>query len=119
MAELAEETTNEDGEVVSQKMVMVVNRPPQDGMIVPDRPVQITGNVYQSEDTPKDQWPLSKAKANQIDRIVTRVLPPAASGLLHSVYVQGLGWVDKGSCKLAENAGTINGINRLVTEDYD
>jgi hypothetical protein len=98
---------------------MVVNRPQQDGAIVVDRAVQINGEVYESEDSSKEEWTMTRAKANQLDRIVSRVLPPIVSGTLHSVYVQGLGWVDKGNCKLAEDKGTANGINRLVTNEYD
>ena len=118
MAELAEETFDAEGNVVEQKLVPVVNRPPQRGAIVPDRAVEISGEVYEEPETTKDQWMMSKQNANRIDRVVTRVLPPSVSGKLHSVYVDGLGWIDEKNCRLAEDRGTVTSMKRIVTNEY-
>lgn len=118
LAELAEEKKDENGEVVEQKLVPVVNRPPQRGAIVPDRPVEVSGEVYETAETPGTQWLKAQRKANQINRVVTRVLPPSVSGTMHSVYLDGLGWVDQGSCKLAEDRGTVAGLKRVVNNEF-
>lgn len=135
LAELAEESVDDNGEV-TQKMVLAINRPQQSGAIVVNRVVEISGNVYDQPDSPGPTspeppspeppepdastiWSKTKQRASQVDRVVSRVLPPSVSGKLHSVYVSGLGWVDKGNCKLAENYGAANGINRLITDNYD
>lgn len=118
MAELAEEKI-EDGEVVEQKMVPVVNRPPQRGAIVPDRAVEISGEVYEEPETTKTNWYMSRQQANRIDRVVTRVLPPSVSGKMHSVYVDGLGWVDQNNCRLNEQKGITTSMKRIVTNEYD
>lgn len=115
LAEIAKEETNEDGEVIRQEFVAVVNRPPQTGSIVPERTVSICGKVYELPDY--EDWQKTKAKANQIDRIVTRVLPPQVSNMLHSVYVDGLGWVNKSDCRINENIGTVDTINTLITSN--
>lgn len=118
MAELAEETI-ENGEITEQKLVPVVNRPPQRGAIVPNRTVEISGEVYEEpEDTNKD-WELSRQQANRIDRIVTRVLPPSVSGKLHSVYVNGLGWIDDKCCRLNEQKGVTTSMKRIITNEYE
>lgn len=118
MAELAEEKI-EDGEIVEQKLVPVVNRPPQRGAIVPDRAVEISGEVYEEEETSKEDWKMSRQQANRIDRVVTRVLPPSVSGKLHSVYVDGLGWIDQNNCRLNEQKGITTSMKRIVTNEYD
>lgn len=118
LAELAEEKTDENG-VTYQKMAVVMNRPQQSGAIVVESNVEVSGEVYEKAESTEEDWEFSRAKANQVDELVTRVLPPQASGLYHSVYVYGLGWVDKANCKLAQDAGTINGIRRLTTNRYD
>lgn len=117
LAEIAKEETNEDGEVVNQYFVTIVNRPPQTGSIVAGRTVSINGKIYELPDY--DDWQKTKATANQIDRVVTRVLPPQVSNTMHSVYIDGLGWVNKSDCKLNENIGTVNSMNRLITSNYD
>lgn len=119
LAELAEEDTDVNDEVLNQKMVVVVNRPQQNGIIAVNRTVKINGNVYKTSTSTESEWKMTKGKANQIDRIVSRVLPPSVSGKFHSVYVAGLGWLDKSSCKLSEDLGTMNSISRLVTNNYD
>lgn len=119
LAELESEEVDDNGEILNQKMVLAINRPMQTGTITVGRTVNISGEVYQTPEETSDQWKSTQQKANQIDRVVTRVLPPVASGLLHSVYVSGLGWIDKGNCKLGELAGTVNGINNLVTNKYE
>lgn len=119
LAELANETVDEDGNVLSQEMVVVVNRPPQSGAIVVGRTVQINGKVYEQSDSTEIDWRTAKGKANQVDAVVTRTLPPSVSGTMHSSYISGLGWVDNRSCKLAEDIGTANNINRIVTNNYD
>jgi hypothetical protein len=119
MAELAEETLDDDGEIVEQKLVPVVNRPPQRGAIVPDRAVEISGEVYEQPEDDKKQWEFSRQQANRIDRVVTRVLPPFVSGTLHSVYVNGLGWVDQNNCRLNEQKGIATSLKRIVTNEYD
>lgn len=118
MAELAEEKI-ENGEVVEQKLVPVVNRPPQRGAIVPDRSVEISGEVYEQPEDTKQQWSLSRQQANRIDRVVTRVLPPSVSGKLHSVYIDGLGWVDQNNCRLNEQKGITTSMKRIITNEYD
>lgn len=118
MAELAEEKI-EDGEIVEQKLVPVVNRPPQRGAIVPDRAVEISGEVYEDPEDTKTQWEFSRQQANRIDRVVTRVLPPSVSGRLHSVYVDGLGWVDQNNCRLNEQKGITTSMKRIITNEYD
>jgi hypothetical protein len=118
MAELAEEKI-ENGEVVEQKLVPVVNRPPQRGAIVPDRAVEVSGEVYEQPEDTKQQWSLSRQQANRIDRVVTRVLPPSVSGKLHSVYIDGLGWVDQNNCRLNEQKGITTSMKRIITNEYD
>lgn len=119
LAELSKETVDDDGNVVSQEMVVAVNRPQQSGAIVVGRSVKVNGNVYETPDASADIWKKTQKKATQIDRVVSRVLPPSVSNTLHSVYIDGLGWVDKSNCKLAEDVGTANSINRIVTNNYD
>lgn len=119
MAELAEEKLDADGNVVEQKLVPVVNRPPQRGAIVPDRAVEISGEVYEEPETTKQGWQFSRQQANRIDRVITRVLPPSVSGKLHGVYVDGLGWVDDRNCRLNEQKGITTSMKRIVTNEYD
>lgn len=119
LAEVAEEERDDDGNIISQKMVQVINRPQQSGAIVEKRTITICGKVFELPDWTYDDWQNTKATANQIDRVVTRVLPPQVSNTMHSIYVHGLGWVDKSNCKLAEDVGTINTMNRLITNGYD
>lgn len=119
LAEVAEEKSDEEGNVVEQKMVIVANRPPQSGAIVENRTVMICGKVFELPDWTYDDWQNTRREANQIDRVVTRVLPPEVSNIMHSVYINGLGWVDKSNCSLAEDVGTVNSINRLITNSYD
>lgn len=118
LAELANQTFDEDGNVLEQEMVIVKDRPPQSGVIVPNRLVQINGNVYDQPEETNIDWQKSKQQANRIDRIVTRVLPPSISGTLHSIYVDGLGWVDQKNCRLNEHAGTAKSIERITTDEY-
>lgn len=119
MAELSEEKLDSDGNIVEQKLVPVVNRPPQRGAIVPDRAVEISGEVYEEPETTKQGWQFSRQQANRIDRVITRVLPPSVSGKLHSVYVDGLGWVDDKNCRLNEQKGITTSMKRIVTNEYD
>lgn len=119
LAEIANVEYDAEGNVETQEMVPVVNRPPQRGAIVPDRAVEVSGEVYENEETTKKQWKMSRAQANRIDRVVTRVLPPSVSGTLHSVYIDGLGWIDKKNCRLAEFGGIKTSINRIVTNEYE
>lgn len=118
LAEVAEETKDEDGNIIEQKLVMTVNRPQQDGVITSGRMIEINGKVFMSEDELIDMWDKTKQVANQVDRIVTRVLPPQVSNKLHSVYVDGMGWVNASDCQLTETKGTANSLNRLITNDY-
>lgn len=119
LAELAEEETDDEGNVVAQKMVLAVNRPQQDGAVVAGRTVNISGKVYELPEETTEGWDKIRDSVSHLDATVMRVLPPSVSGITHSVYVNGLGWVDKGNCKLAEGAGSANGINRLVRNSYD
>jgi hypothetical protein len=119
IAEIAAELRDEYGNITEQKLVQVVNRPQQTGAIVEKRTITICGKVFELPDISYEDWQLAKQEANQIDRIVTRVLPPQVSNIMHSIYVSGLGWVDKSSCKLVEDVGTVNSINRLITNNYD
>jgi hypothetical protein len=118
LAELAEEKTNEETGEVEQKLVVVINRPPQRGAIVPDRVVEISGEVYEEPESSEIDWATTKQQANRIDRTITRVLPPSVSGTLHSVYVNGLGWVDDKNCRLAEDRGTTTSMKRIITNEY-
>lgn len=118
LAEVAEEKRDEDGNILEQKLVMTVNRPQQDGVITSGRMIEINGKVFMSEDELIDMWDKTKQVANQVDRIVTRVLPPQVSNKLHSVYVDGMGWVNTSDCQLSETKGTANSLNRLITNDY-
>lgn len=115
LAELAEEETDANGEVIAQKMVMSVNRPPQNGFIAVGRSIQINGKVYNVPDEVAQGWQKAKKKANQVKAVVSRVLPPEVSNKLHSIYVSGLGWVSKGDCKLMEQANLVSGIETIVT----
>lgn len=119
LAEIASETKDDDGNIVEQKLVVVANRPQQSGAITTGRLIEINGKVFMSEDELRDMWDKTKQVANRVDRIVTRVLPPQVSNKLHSVYIDGMGWVNKSDCQLAETRGTANSINRLVTNEYD
>lgn len=119
MAEVANIEYDDDGNVETQEMVPVTNRPPQRGAIVSDRVVEVSGDVYETEETTKEEWQMSRAQANRIDRVVTRVLPPSVSGLLHSLYIDGLGWVDQKNCRLAEAGGIKTSIYRIITNEYE
>lgn len=118
LAEVAEEKKDDDGEILEQKLVVVQNRPQQSGAIVSGRALEINGKVFLTEEQLMEGWDKTKQIANQVDKVATRVLPPQASNKLHSVYVDGTGWVNKSDCKLQETRGTTNSINRLVTNDY-
>ena len=119
LAEIAEETTNDDGEILEQKLVMVVNRPQQSGRIVSGRAIEINGKVFMTEEELLDRWNETKQFANQLDRVVTRVLPPQVSNKLHSVYVDGLGWVNHGDCRLSEMRGDSNRLSGIITNEYN
>lgn len=118
LAEISEETRDDDNNIVEQKLVPIVNRPQQHGAIVSGRSVEINGKVFVTEEELRDMWDKTKQVANRVDRVVTRVLPPQVSNKLHSVYIDGMGWVNKSDCQLAETRGTANSINRLVTNEY-
>lgn len=118
LAELAEEKTNEETGEVEQKLVVVMNRPPQRGAIVPDRVVEVSGEVYEEPESSEIDWATTKQQANRIDRTITRVLPPSVSGTLHSVYINGLGWVDDKNCRLSEDRGTTTSMKRIITNEY-
>lgn len=118
LAEVAEEKTDDEGNIVEQKLVMTVNRPQQDGVIVSGRAIEINGKVFITEEELIEMWDKTKQVANQVDRIVTRVLPPQVSNKLHSVYVDGMGWVNASDCQLTETRGTANSLGRLVTNEY-
>lgn len=120
LAEVAEETyDDETGELLSQKKVLVVNRPQQTGRISEKRSITIFGMTFELPDFNWDDWMEARQTANGIDALVTRILPPGVSGTLHSVFVNGVGWTDKTSCKLAENVGTLNSVSNLMTSNYD
>lgn len=118
LAEVAEEKTDDEGNIVEQKLVMTVNRPQQDGVIVSGRAIEINGKVFMTEEELIEMWDKTKQVANQVDRIVTRVLPPQVSNKLHSVYVDGMGWINASDCQLTETRGTANSLGRLVTNEY-
>jgi hypothetical protein len=118
LAELARQTFDEDGNVLEQEMVIVKDRPPQSGVIVPKRTVQINGDVYNNPEEDKKDWKKTRQQANRIDRVVTRVLPPSVSGIIHGVYVDGLGWVDQSICRLGEFKGTATSLERIKTDEY-
>lgn len=118
LAELASQTFDEDGNVLEQEMVIVKDRPPQSGVIVPKRTVQINGDVYNNPEEDKKDWKKTRQQANRIDRVVTRVLPPSVSGIIHGVYVDGLGWVDQSICRLGEFKGTATSLERIKTDEY-
>lgn len=117
LAEIASQTKNEKGEIVEQKLVQVVNRPQQSGAITTGRNIEINGKVWTSEDELRDGWNKTKQVANRVNAVTTRVLPPQVSNSLHSVYVDGLGWVNKADCRLAESKGTSNRIQRIIRND--
>lgn len=118
LAELARQTFDEDGNVLEQEMVIVKDRSPQSGVIVPKRTVQINGDVYNNPEEDKKDWKKTRQQANRIDRVVTRVLPPSVSGIIHGVYVDGLGWVDQSICRLGEFKGTATSLERIKTDEY-
>lgn len=118
LAELARQTFDDDGNVLEQEMVIVKDRPPQSGVIVPKRTVQINGDVYNNPEEDKKDWKKTRQQANRIDRVVTRVLPPSVSGIIHGVYVDGLGWVDQSICRLGEFKGTATSLERIKTDEY-
>lgn len=106
LAELAEETKDDNGAIIEQKRVMVVNRPQQSGAIVVNSTVEVSGEVYEKPDSSKQDWDKSKVKANQIIRTVSRVLPAVVSNIMHGIYIPNVGWIDKGNCRIPN----INGI---------
>lgn len=117
-AEIAMERINQEGKIAEQRLVQMVNRPQQDGVIVSGRNIEINGKVFMTEEELIEMWDKTKQVANQVDRIVTRVLPPQVSNKLHSVYVDGMGWVNMSDCQLSETRGTANSLSRLVTNEY-
>lgn len=119
IAEIAAETRDIYGSIMDQQLVMVVNRPQQSGRIVSGRAIEINGKVFMTEEELIDQWNETKQFANQVDRVVTRVLPPQVSNKLHSVYVDGMGWVNHGDCKLSEMRGDTNRLSGIITNEYN
>ena len=124
LAEVSKEEYDEDGKIYAQRMVPVPNRPPQKGAVTAGRKVEINGKVYITEDQLKSGWNKTKAVANQLNTVVSRVLPYASKvfpGLsqynVHGVWVKGLGWVDKADCKVSETKGSIRTLNRIRTLD--
>ena len=98
-------------------MVTVPVRPIQRTTLFPGQAVTVNGRVYTAEDQAQDTWDQTKQRANQLDRLITRVLPPSVSNKLHSVYIQGLGWVDKSSCSVAETKGTLGLAQGVIRDD--
>lgn len=119
LAELASEKTDSNGEVVSQEMVLCVNRPPQSGAIVVDTSVEVNGKVYEDNTSLDLEWECIRTKVNNAARIISRVLPPEYSFGLHSYYIQDLGWVDRNSLRISNQIGMANGLRRIITENYD
>lgn len=122
LAEIEKEEYDDEGNITVQRMVEVPNRPPQKGAIVAGRNVEINGKVYITEDQLAEGWKKTKAVANQLNTVVSRVLPYASKifpGLsqynMHTVWVNGLGWVDKADCKMSETKGGLRTINRIRT----
>lgn len=121
LAEIASEDYDDEGNIVAQKLVIVKNRPPQSGAIVSGRSVEINGKVYVTEEQLRDGWNKTKATANQLNKVVSRVLPFAAKAFpalsqynVHSVYVNGLGWVDKADCALSETKGSASTLKNIT-----
>ena len=117
LAEISKQTLDDDGNILSQQMVTVPVRPIQRTTLFPGQAVTVNGRVYTAEDQAQDTWDQTKQRANQLDRLITRVLPPSVSNKLHSVYIQGLGWVDKSSCSVAETKGTLGLAQGVIRDD--
>lgn len=114
LAEVARQDVDEKGNITLQRLVPVPNRPVQKGVITTESLVTINGKVYTSESEIADDWKKTKQQANQVDGLVTRVLPPQMSNKLHSVYINGLGWVNKSDCELQSQKGNVNVVKGLI-----
>lgn len=117
LAEISSQEVDSDGNILSQKMVIVPTRPVQRNTLFPGQAVEINGRVYTAEDQARDTWDQTRQRANQLDRLVTRVLPPSVSNKLHSVYVNGVGWVDKSSCSISDMKGTLGLAMGVIRDD--
>lgn len=117
LAEIASQEVDDDGEILSQQMVIVPQRPVKRDTLFPGQEVEINGQVYTAEDQARATWDQTRQRANQLDRLVSRVLPPQVSNKLHSVYINGLGWVDKSSCTVAETKGTLGLAKGVIRDD--
>ena len=108
------EDVDDKGNITLQTLVPVPNRPAQKGAITTESLVTINGKVYTSESEIADDWKKTKQQANQVDGLVTRVLPPQMSNKLHSIYINGLGWVNKSDCELQSQKGNVNVVKGLI-----
>ena len=100
LAEIANETIDADDRIVSQELVEVITRSPQDDVIAAGTVVEINGRVYETEDENESAWSRSRNTVANHSAIVSRILPPGVMKTMHGVYVAGLGWVDRADCKM-------------------
>ena len=117
LAEVSKEEYDSDGNVLSQDVVIMRNRPPQPGEITVDRTVEINGRAYQSPDEDDDDWDKTKTVISHVESRVSRVLPPSVAKTTHSIYVNGLGWLNKKDCSTLDVRSNIYGIRRLVLDN--
>lgn len=116
ISELSDEEAIEGQKVVSRTYTIVKQRDEQKGVITAGTRVEASGNLYDRAESTTAEWRKVKAKANQVDRLVKRILPPNVSNLMHSVYIDELGWINKADCRISDTIGTANSALRLSGE---
>ena len=119
LSEIANETYNDDGSVDTQERVIVPNRPPQEGEITVDTAVSINGPSFEDPEEEENKRKMDDRKQviSQVERRVSRILPPSVANTMHSIYVAGLGWLNKKDCSLVDSKSNIYGIKRLIVDN--
>ena len=100
------------GETVKPtELVITPQRAIPDVPLTVGQTVTITGNVYETEETTAEMWMKSKRTLTQVSGIVSRVLPPAASGPATRVLISGIGWVEKADCVTANGKNAYTNVS--------
>lgn len=132
LSEVSKQTYDEKEDIIySQERVICPSRPPQVGEITVDSTIIVNGQSYEDPQegissspnpnpNPDDGNPAldeSKKIISQVERRVARVLPPQVAKTTHSIYVAGLGWVNKKDCSQPDVYSNAYGIKRLIIDN--
>lgn len=119
LSEIANQTYDDEGLIYSQERVIVPNRPPQEGEITVDTAITINGPAYNDPEKEAEERKIDDRKQviSQVERRVSRILPPSVANTMHSIYVAELGWFNKKDCSLVDSRSNIYGIRRLIVDN--